>query len=165
MIVNILKNRYLQGGNVKMNETLDFNKILALERLYPEITDNCRGINRNLIFHIAEIFNNLSEYLHKKNKTFYFRSCFICGGEKVPLHAHHVIHRSEGGINGRCIDLCPTCHTIIHEIDILHKQGTHRIQDSEIEKYKLSNKKLKRIIIIISFRKEYFEIIQNKVKT
>ena len=39
--------------------------------------------------------------------------CCVCG-RTGPLHAHHVIFRSQGGEDGPTVPLCPDCHAHVH---------------------------------------------------
>jgi len=41
-------------------------------------------------------------------------NCLICNVHEEVLHGHHTIPQAYGGKNSKIVDLCATCHNLVH---------------------------------------------------
>lgn len=40
--------------------------------------------------------------------------CYTCGSPTIDLQEHHIVQRSRGGINLSTVNICASCHQVVH---------------------------------------------------
>lgn len=50
-------------------------------------------------------------------------ACFVCTVEIAATHDHHVVPQAAGGAYGPEVELCPTCHNMVHNAAHLLSRG------------------------------------------
>jgi hypothetical protein len=99
-------------------------------------------------------YTNTQEYVLCRDK----HTCQMCKHKTGPMHAHHVIWRSNGGSDTpeNLITLCEKCHTKAHT--------NSKFNDQVVELFKGLKKRFTHATILNSIMPKFYEWLENKFK-